>query len=36
MEEIHWIDMVSAGFAIAIFSGGLFMLISGVWSARDK
>jgi hypothetical protein len=36
MEAIHWIDVIPAGFAIAIFAGGLFMLISGVWSARDK
>jgi len=28
--------VIPAGFAIAIFAGGLFMLVSGVWSARDK
>jgi hypothetical protein len=36
METINWMDVIPAGLAIAIFAGGLFMLISGVWSARDK
>jgi hypothetical protein len=36
METINWMDVIPAGFAIAIFAGGLFMLVSGVWSARDK
>jgi hypothetical protein len=36
MEPLNEIDMVLGGLAIAIFAGGLFMLISGAWSARDK
>jgi hypothetical protein len=36
METINWMDVIPAGLAIAIFAGGLFMLISGAWSARDK
>jgi hypothetical protein len=36
METINWMDGITAGFAIAIFTGAMFMLISGVWSARDK
>jgi hypothetical protein len=36
METINWMDGIAAGFAIAILAGGLFMLVSGVWSARDK
>jgi hypothetical protein len=36
METLNWMDMILAGLAIAIFAGGLLMLISGAWSAREK
>jgi len=36
MESIDWSSVIPAGFAIAIFTGGMVMLISGVWSARDE
>lgn len=36
MEAINWMDVIPAGLAILIFAGGLFMLVSGVWSARDR
>jgi hypothetical protein len=36
METLNWMDMVLGGLAIAILAGGLLMLISGAWSARDK
>lgn len=36
METIDWTLVIPAGFAVAIFAGGLFMLINGVWAARDK
>ncbi|BAY58065.1 hypothetical protein NIES2135_49380 [Leptolyngbya boryana NIES-2135] len=36
MEGLNGMDMMLGGLAIAILAGGLFMLVSGVWSARDK
>jgi len=36
MEGIDWMNVIPAGFAIAIFAGGMLMLVSGVWSARNK
>ncbi len=36
MEPLNGMDMVLGGLAIAIFVGGLVMLVSGAWSARDK
>lgn len=36
MESIDWMNVIPAGLAIAIFAGGMLMLVSGVWSARNK
>ncbi|HEY9752325.1 MAG TPA: hypothetical protein V6C46_05210 [Coleofasciculaceae cyanobacterium] len=36
METMSWMDGVAAGFAVVILAGGLFILVSGAWSARDK
>jgi hypothetical protein len=36
MENLTTLDLIAAGLAIAIVAGGLFMLISGAWAARDK
>jgi succinate-acetate transporter protein len=36
MENIDWMSVVPAGVAIAILLGGLVMLFSGMWEARDK
>jgi hypothetical protein len=36
METLNDMDRIVAGLAIVIFGAALFMLISGVWAARDK
>jgi len=36
MEPLNGMDIALGAFAIAIFAGGLLMLVSGAWSARDK
>lgn len=36
MEALTGMDMVLGGIAAAILVGGLVMLVSGTWSARDK
>jgi hypothetical protein len=36
MEPLNGMDIALGGLAIAIFAGGLLMLVSGAWSARDK
>jgi hypothetical protein len=36
MDSIDWTSVIPAGLAIAIFAGGLFMLVSGVWASRDQ
>jgi hypothetical protein len=35
-ETLDWSMIIPAGFAVAIFLGGLWMLIDGVWATRDK
>ncbi len=36
MAELNSLDRIVVGLAIVIFAAALFMLISGVWAARDK
>jgi hypothetical protein len=36
MDSLNNMDLVVVGLAIVIFGAALFMLISGVWAARDK
>ncbi|MBE9030807.1 hypothetical protein IQ266_13805 [filamentous cyanobacterium LEGE 11480] len=36
MESLNSMDMVVVGLALIIGAAALFMLISGVWAARDK
>jgi len=36
MESIDWMSATAAGLAIAIFIGGLLMMFTGIWTAKDK
>jgi hypothetical protein len=36
MEKIDWMNVLPAGLAIAIFAGGMLMMFSGIWTARNK
>jgi hypothetical protein len=36
METIDWFTVVPAGLAIAIFLGGMLMMFTGIWTARNK
>lgn len=36
MESLTGMDIVLGGIAAAILVGGLVMLASGTWAARDK
>jgi hypothetical protein len=36
MENIDWINVLPAGLAIAIFVGGMLMMFTGIWTARNK
>jgi hypothetical protein len=36
METLNTMDKIVTGLAIVIFGAALFMLISGIWEARDK
>lgn len=36
MESLNGMDFILAGVAAAILIGGLVMLVSGTWAARDK
>jgi hypothetical protein len=36
MENIDWVNVTAAGFAIAIFIGGMLMMFTGIWTARNK
>jgi hypothetical protein len=36
MENIDWVDALPAGLAIAIFVGGMLMMFTGIWTARNK
>jgi hypothetical protein len=35
MATIDWSVVLPAGFALVILGGGLWMLFSGMWSAKD-
>lgn len=36
LENVVWVDVIPAGFAIAILGAAMVMLISGVWASRDQ
>lgn len=36
MENIDWMNVTVGGLAIAIFVGGLLMMFTGIWTAKDK
>ncbi len=36
MENIDWMNALPAGLAIAIFVGGMAMMFTGIWTARNK
>ena len=36
MENIDWVNVLPAGLAIAIFFGGMLMMFTGIWTARNK
>jgi succinate-acetate transporter protein len=36
MENIDWLNVAPAGLAIAIFLGGMLMMFTGIWTARNK
>lgn len=36
MDSIDWSSVIPAGFAIAIFLGGIIMLFSGMWEAGNR
>ncbi|NER00718.1 MAG: hypothetical protein F6K30_29160 [Cyanothece sp. SIO2G6] len=36
LQTIDWLNVIPAGFALLIFAGGMVMLVSGIWEARDK
>ncbi len=36
MENVDWLTVVPAGLAIAIFVGGMSMMFTGIWTARNK
>ena len=36
LETINWMNVIPAGFAVAIFIGAMIMLVSGIWAARDN
>ena len=36
MENVDWMTVVPVGLAIAIFVGGMLMMFTGVWTARNK
>jgi succinate-acetate transporter protein len=36
MENIDWMNVTVGGLAIAIFIGGLLMMFTGIWTAKDK
>lgn len=35
-QDIAWVDVIPAGFAIAILLAAMVMLISGIWASRDQ
>lgn len=35
-QNIVWVDVIPAGFAIAILLAAMIMLISGIWASRDQ
>ena len=36
LDNVAWVDVIPAGFAIAILGSAMVMLISGVWASRDQ
>jgi hypothetical protein len=36
MENIDWSIAMPVGLALAIFIGGMLMMFTGVWTARNK
>jgi hypothetical protein len=36
MENIDWMTAIPVGLALAIFIGGMLMMFTGVWTARNK
>lgn len=36
MESVDWGLVIPAGFAIAIFVGGLLMMFTGIWTSRNR
>jgi hypothetical protein len=36
MENIDWMNALPAGLAIGIFLGGMLMMFTGIWTAKDK
>ena len=36
LDDVAWVDVIPAGFAIAILGGAMVMLVSGIWASRDK
>ena len=36
LENIVWVDVIPAVFAIAILGSAMVMLLSGIWASRDE
>ena len=36
LQDVVWVDVIPAGFAIAILVTAMVMLVSGIWASRDQ